>query len=233
MKNRAARATTPERFWKKVDRSGDCWLWTACCYSTGYGQFFVEGRHQLAHRLSYEWTFGSVPEGECVLHHCDNRRCVRPEHLFLGSRTDNAADKVAKGRHRGYQSPKARGARNHSAKLTDSQVLEIRRRYGIQEASSIQLAEEYGVSDVAVRNILHRRTWRHLPVSDEESIERARRASPGARGPLNPNAKLTPSLAKEIRASYAMGGISTRALAAEDNLGPSTIKRVIRHETYF
>lgn len=88
------------RFWSKVKKSEDgCWDWTGSL-NHGYGQL-SRGRGvspYSAHRLSYELTYGAIPEGLHVLHRCDNRRCVRPSHLFLGSQADNNADMRAKGR---------------------------------------------------------------------------------------------------------------------------------------
>ena len=91
-----------ERFWPKVDTSGDCWLWTAAVGSSGYGQLSSRlGQAPLrAHRVSWELAFGEIPEGMSVLHRCDTPRCVRPEHLFLGTKADNAADMSRKRRAR-------------------------------------------------------------------------------------------------------------------------------------
>jgi hypothetical protein len=87
-----------DRFWEKVDKSGDCWLWTGHRGCKGYGAAWAEGRHQAAHRVSWELAFGAIPDGLHVLHHCDNPPCVNPDHLWLGTNSDNQRDCVAKGR---------------------------------------------------------------------------------------------------------------------------------------
>lgn len=88
-----------ERFREKVDRTGECWLWTASLTSTGYGQIVDGRKHFYAHRLAWEWAHGeAVPEGLCVLHRCDNRRCVNPEHLYVGTKQQNAVDTHSRGR---------------------------------------------------------------------------------------------------------------------------------------
>jgi hypothetical protein len=92
-----------DRFWAKVDKSGECWIWTAYRDSFGYGR--MSGAHKgtpniLAYRFSWEQHFGPIPEGEQVLHRCDNPPCVRPEHLFLGNKSTNMLDMWAKHRAR-------------------------------------------------------------------------------------------------------------------------------------
>lgn len=89
----------PNRFWSKVNADGDCWLWTGYLMAKEYGQFRgFDGRTILAHRQAWLLTFGSIEDDLCVLHVCDEPRCVRPDHLFLGTRADNNADMRAKGR---------------------------------------------------------------------------------------------------------------------------------------
>lgn len=90
-----------ERFWSKVDRSGDCWEWQASRSTHGYGFFGRDGKVLYAHRVSYEITNGLIPKGPKrlhVCHHCDNPPCVRPDHLFLGTASDNLNDAYRKGR---------------------------------------------------------------------------------------------------------------------------------------
>lgn len=91
--------TTLPRFWAKVDRSGDCWLWTAST-KNGYGQFNINQRILYAHRLAYEFFFGPIPERMEVCHRCDNHACVNPLHFFLGTHKQNMHDMWHKGRAR-------------------------------------------------------------------------------------------------------------------------------------
>lgn len=98
----ATAANLEQRFWSKVDNSGDCWEWRGRLAWNGYGMFSPMGRGGRAvraHRLAYELTKGAIPSGLCVLHSCDNRACVRPDHLSVGTARENAHDRVVRGRH--------------------------------------------------------------------------------------------------------------------------------------
>lgn len=88
-----------EKFWAKVDRTGDCWIWTGSRNSAGYGRIGVAGQHWLAHRYALHLD-GVDVSGQLVCHRCDNPQCVRPAHLFLGSHKDNTQDMLTKGRSR-------------------------------------------------------------------------------------------------------------------------------------
>lgn len=92
------RPTVADRFWANVDKSGDCWTWTAGRYPTGYGMFGVNRVPRGAHRVSWELTHGPIPAGLEVCHSCDNPPCVRPSHLWLGTHRQNIEDAGRKGR---------------------------------------------------------------------------------------------------------------------------------------
>lgn len=95
------RWVTPEtRFWRWVHRTEFCWEWIGLKNPSGYGEFRVDGIHWLAHRYSWWLHRGPIPDGLCVLHRCDFPPCVNPDHLWLGTRTDNHADMIRKGRNR-------------------------------------------------------------------------------------------------------------------------------------
>lgn len=150
-----AHRSTPDDFWKHVNKTSECWVWMRA-KRDGYGRVTFQGRKLTAHRLAYTLCVGPIPSGLDVLHHCDNRACVRPDHLFLGTDLDNAADRMMKRR-----GGDLRGERNGRAKLEPSEVIEIRslRRVG---HTCEALAHRFGVSNVAISNISRHLAWRHL-----------------------------------------------------------------------
>jgi len=130
-----------------------CWLWEASRNKDGYGLTSVQGASVSAHRASYEIHVGKIPDGICVLHTCDVPACVRPDHLFLGTHTDNMRDMYAKGRQ-----PDQRGEGNPNARLTENTVREIRAAPGKQRT----IAAKYGITHGMVSMIKNRKKWRHL-----------------------------------------------------------------------
>ena len=143
-----------ERFWSKVDKTADCWVWTAGIGGGGYGLFHA-GRHYRAHRFSFEANFGAIPQGLCVCHRCDNRLCVRPEHLFVGTYADNLRDMREKGRAH-FQVNRGcflRGEKSPRAKLTNQQAVDLRVRYVAGE-SARALGSHFGMTESAVFKVL-------------------------------------------------------------------------------
>lgn len=153
------------RFLKKVNKDGpihpvcgQCWEWLGSLSRSGYGQFMVAHKALRAHRYSYEIHIGGIPAGLDILHKCDNKKCVNPNHLTAGTKQDNIADKVAKDR-------QAKGMKMHFAKLTDDQVREIRRRYkrtGYHGSNMMQLVREFKVARSTMTDIVRGKRWKHL-----------------------------------------------------------------------
>lgn len=151
--------STLEAFWDKVDVKGpaDCWIWTRGT-SRGYGLAAFKGKQRRAHRISWELTHGPIPKGDgyhgtCVLHRCDNSLCVNPNHLFLGSQSENMADRDAKKRQ-----AHTRGPANGCAKITESDVKAIREAVGYRK----DIAARFGISIGNVSRIRARRRWSHV-----------------------------------------------------------------------
>ncbi len=158
-------ASGEEMLWRRarIARSG-CMEWQGAT-TNGYGVFCFrtpgvrQTRSVRAHRYAYHLAIGVVPDGMDVCHHCDNRRCINPAHLFLGTRADNMADMVAKGRQN--RNPRAWGEKHGNSKLTEIAVLAM--RYARALGSTYDdLARDFGVSRSSVANIVTRRTWRHV-----------------------------------------------------------------------
>lgn len=150
---------TREQFIARTDRTGPCWIWQGTP-SHAYGVVQHEGRQHRANRLSYLLFVGSIPEGMCVLHRCDTPRCVRPDHLFLGTQADNMADMAAKGRAR-QSARRAVGTSHGLAKLSDDVVREARSRFTAGE-SIRGLARAFGVGRSTMGRVLHGQTWTHV-----------------------------------------------------------------------
>jgi len=144
--------TLEQRFLSKVKKSAGCWAWAATQHSgVGYGVIKVGRKCLFAHRVSFELFCGEIKKGLCVLHECDNRLCVRPDHLFLGTRAQNAADRDAKGRC-------SKGVDHYRAKLKTGDIKKIRK----SKRTRTSLAKDYGVSRDAIGKIVRRETWAHI-----------------------------------------------------------------------
>jgi hypothetical protein len=151
-KRKWADATRLERFWSRVHKTSSCWNWTGPFNTRGYGVTNRSRKFILAHRLSWLIEHGTDPGDLCVLHHCDNPSCVRPDHLFLGDRQDNANDMLSKGRE-GHPI----GETNPNVKLRDDQVDEIRRLKG--RMRQVDIGSMFGIHQSHVSRIHRGVAW--------------------------------------------------------------------------
>lgn len=144
-----------QRFWSKVRKTDKCWIWTAGIRNlSGYGQFWFQGRSVLAHRFSFALARGPLPDSDILLHSCDNRLCVNPEHLSIGTHDQNVRQAVERNR-------TSHGEAHHNHLLTEDQVIEIRQALKQGEFQRA-IAERFGISQITVSNIKTEKTWRRV-----------------------------------------------------------------------
>ena len=152
----AGRWTTAESFWRRVDRTGDCWIWQGRTDEKGYGRVGYRRRQFVgAHRVSWALTHGGDLPKSWVLHRCDNPPCVNPDHLFLGDATDNNRDRQAKGRTKGWA---GKTEHEHHAFKADTEL--VRQMLTLREAGSTQqqIADTTGISRGHVSKLLRGHT---------------------------------------------------------------------------
>lgn len=165
--------TDSERFWAKVQKSESCWIWQAGLFDNGYGQFRLGKRKVKAHCFSWVIYFGQIPQGKLICHRCDNKQCVNPSHLFIGTHKDNAQDRENKGRggDGGSKTKKdtgmCQGIKNPAHKVNPLIVRTIRkyRRIGhtYQDLKDgIEFSFNITISKSQIANIVHRRSWKNV-----------------------------------------------------------------------
>ena len=158
---RKAKRSVQERFWEKVDKFSNvngCWLWTGAVLSIKnfpYGIFQYKGKATRAHRMAYILTNGPIKSHDCVLHRCDNPRCVNPDHLFLGNKTINIIDRDNKGR-------QMRGEKHVLSKITKDDVIKIRNLYKTKNYSQAKLGAMFNLRQCTVSAIICKKTWKHI-----------------------------------------------------------------------
>ena len=194
---------TYERFICKIEKTNTCWIWKAQIYPNGYGAFHIDGKNSLAHRASWMLHKGQVPKNKIVCHKCDNRKCVNPDHLFLGSYKDNTEDMIKKGRH-----------------AIQKQILD-----NIQKREVIKMY----LNHIAQREIakyfkVHQRTiWRiiHKIVPVKKCI-----------GEENNKSILTEEKVKQMREIYNTGKMGFYKIAKKFSVDKSTAMRAIKGITW-
>lgn len=152
-------------FWSHVDRKSEdeCWNWTASKDRDGYGKFHIERNKNkyaldVASRVAYKATHGSIPDKMCVLHTCDNPSCCNPKHLFLGTKKDNTQDMILKGRKIDFK-----GEDHPNSVLTEDNIKEIFSLYR-DGYTQTEIADQFHVTQVCISSILSRKIWKHVLV---------------------------------------------------------------------
>jgi len=155
--------TIYQRLWSgiQINRETGCWDWTKSLTSSGYGKIYTDslGRRsklETVHRLMYKLFIGKIPDHMQVCHKCDNKRCVNPTHLYAGTQQDNTND--AKERHL-----LARGEKNGYAKLTSSQVQQIR-VFKLNGMSSRDIGTKFNITQRHANAIIKGNSWNHIPL---------------------------------------------------------------------
>ncbi len=167
--------TELERFWEKVLKLEGCWEWRGTIMKArGYGVFFAFDKKLgkkaaiLAHRYSYLLHFKEIPDDLYVLHKCDNRKCVRPDHLFLGTQKVNMHDMIAKGRHMEVTKPHThvRGSKVWNSVFTEDQVFRMR-RLALKGVSAARMARWLDRDASGISDLLCGESWAHVPFPTE------------------------------------------------------------------
>lgn len=147
---------TSEEFWNRVNQTDTCWLWTGAVRTDGYGHCRYQGNQVSCHRLAWTLTYGEIPIGLCVLHKCDVRLCINPDHLYLGTKKDNSRDAIVRGRWKPFQ-----GEAHGSSKIDE---VAVRLIFGLSKTGLTheEIGEQVGLKRGMIGNILRREAWKHV-----------------------------------------------------------------------
>jgi len=202
-----------DRFWSKVDikDSNECWNWIAGIGTNGYGQFSVKFKKIGAHQFSYllHNNIYEIPDKLCVCHRCDNRICVNPKHLWLGTYKDNSEDCEQKNR-------TTKGSKHGNSKLTEDDVVEIRKMYKNKQIGIKDIADIFGVSRTIIQRAATGDTWKHV---DSPICEKRNKA-------------VGLDLAVEIRRLYNTGEYKQKELCDIYGLLSSEMSEIINNKIW-
>ncbi len=241
-----------KNFFDKVDtlvERGDCWIWLAHKNKTGYGMFAIGMESYLSHRISFYIKNNIDPKDKLVLHKCDNRACVRPEHLFLGTNQDNSDDCKAKGRlavgernglkahpekasrgkdHFTYKNPEkiTRGIKHGSAKLTEQDVLEIRNLYFEGQVTYQDLADKYKVKNSTIAAIIKGLSWSHLENKNKCDLNGIKKGS------THYKSSLTEEIVLGVRKMYSELNLSAREGGVIFGISGKTAYNIVSRQTW-
>ena len=150
-----------KRLLNRVNKTNSCWLWNgAKNRNNGYGRIKISGNVKSTHRLSYKLFKGKIPKGMLVCHSCDIKSCVNPNHLFLGTHSDNLRDAFKKGIASNNGIPFGRGENHPSHKLTQKQALFIKSNH--KNFTYLSLGNKFGVDKSAIYRVIKGKTWAWL-----------------------------------------------------------------------
>lgn len=208
-----------DRFWAKVDMSGDCWIWTGDKNENDYGVLYLKESPFYAHRISWAIAHKEDPARMMVCHTCDTPSCVRDSHLFLGTAWDNNTDMINKGRGRWLS-----GQSQPLAKFTDSDVLHVRNLYATGKYTTQDLSSMYAVDNTTIHSILLGKSYR----SAGGPLVETTRSLYGENHHL---AKLTDDKVIQIR-SLHVGGTSQNRLSKLFGVSRQAISMIVKGETW-
>lgn len=206
-----------KRFWSFVDKQEGCWEWTGSLFKQGYGQFSYNRKNTKAHRISYLIHFGELPADLLVCHKCDNRKCVNPQHLFLGTHYDNVQDQISKNRRHDVT-----GEKNGKSKMTIESVLELVRIVGSGQMSQNEAAKYFGISQGVISGIMLGKRWSYVT-----GIKKRQSMKGQACGEGHGFSVLTEDKVKEMRELYASKRYNNKELAIMFAVSSGTVSNVI------